>query len=90
MTHDAHALDHGGAHNGHRGPLLPASANIGVGGAGIVVVAILLSIMQGSFVVSSSRDMHIWAPIATIAQGTAPWSPTDANNIELPPWNPGQ
>lgn len=83
--HDAH--DSHGSHNGH-GPLLPASANIGVGGSALLVLAIITSIMQGSLVVHSSPEMHMWVPTAALAQGTAPWSPTDPEKVELPPYNP--
>ena len=85
--HDAHAHGHGNGHGGdHRGPLLPATSNIGVGGSVLLVAAILTSIMQGSFVVGSSRDMHMWQPSAALAQGTAPWSPQDPDKLELPPY----
>jgi hypothetical protein len=52
-----------------------------------LVVAILTSIMQGSFVVGSSKDMHIWQPTTALAQGTAPWSPQDPDKLPLPPYN---
>ena len=89
--HDSHGHGHGnghGSHDGGYGPLVPASSNIGVGGSVILVVAILTSIMQGSFVVGSSRDMHMWQPSAALASGTAPWSPQDPDKLELPPYNP--
>ena len=88
--HDSGHGAHGSAHDGHHGPLLPASSNIGVGGSVLLVVAILTSIMQGSFVVGSSRDMHLWQPPAALAQGAPPWSAQDSEKIELPPYNQQQ
>ena len=88
MTQDAHGSQ--GARNGHRGPLLPASPNIGLGGSTIVVLAIITAIMQGSLVVHSAPEMHMWAAPAALSQGTALWSATDPEKLELPPYNSKQ
>ena len=80
--HDEH-----GSHGANRGPLLPASPNIGVGGSALLVLAIATAIMQGSLVVHSAPEMHMWQPTASLAQGTAPWSPADPDKLELPPYN---
>ena len=77
--HDAHGA-HGGGHGAHdHRPLLPATSDIGKGGFAIVVLAILTSIMQGSFVVASSHEMHIWGnPVSDTVKA--------ATQVDLPPY----
>jgi hypothetical protein len=59
---------------------MPASSDIGKGGFAIVVLAILTSIMQGSFVVGSSHEMHVWGnPVSDTLKA--------ATSIDLPPYN---
>ena len=71
MAHDSHSAHEG---NGHA-KLLPASADIAWGVRLLILGAILTSIMQGSFVVGSSRDMHVWPS-------------TDSTKVDLPPFKP--
>lgn len=72
MTHDTHST-HGISDHGL--PPLPASADIAWGVRLLVLGTILLSLMQGSFVVSSSHDMHVWPSI-------------DSTKVVLPPFRP--
>jgi len=72
-------MSHDGGHSEHAdglgGPLLPASADLSWGVRILVILVIATSIMQGSFVVGSSRDMHVW-PAA------------DSAKVDLPPFHP--
>ena len=74
--HDAHS-GHSGHHgsNGFSEPPLPATANLTWGVRIAVLLAILTSIMQGSFVAGSSKALHVWPAADTL-------------KIELPPFNP--
>jgi hypothetical protein len=66
MSHDAHT-----AANGHP-PLLPATTEISAGVKLLVLLGVLASIMQGSFVVSASG----WGRV---------WPAADSAKVQLPP-----
>lgn len=66
MSHDAAAVAHNGAH-----PLRPPTFEIPVGIRVLVVGAVLLAIMQGSFVAASSGFGRIW-PAADSAKVVLP------------------
>ena len=67
--------------HGHDAPaeanddLLHPSANIAPGVRWLIVGTIVLAILQGSFVVGSSRDMHVWPSENSV-------------KVDLPPYNP--
>ena len=62
-------------HNGHSGDA--AHDHVAWPVKLLILGGIVLAIMQGSFVVSSSHDMHVWPS-------------TDSGKVELPAWNPPQ
>jgi hypothetical protein len=70
MSHDTHS-----SHGMDEGQLLPASANITWGVRLLILGAILASIMQGSFVVKSSHDMHVWPAADSVKVPLPPFSP---------------
>lgn len=55
--------------------LLHPSANIAPGVRWLIVATIVVAIIQGSFVVGSSRDLHVWPS-------------EDSVKVDLPPFNP--
>jgi hypothetical protein len=82
-------LDHSDDYDADQSlPPHPASPDIGLGGRLIVILAIMTSVMQGSFVVGASPIWKLWNPLAAQAKGVAPWTVDSAKDVPLPPFKP--